>query len=78
MLSAVNSDTEIAVELPQPVMKNANAATIKVITFFFSCCHAHFVLFFFKPELAFVFILTQAHLNNNIFVNLKLVNTRKF
>ena len=32
MLSAVNSDTEIAVELPQPVMVNANAATIKVIT----------------------------------------------
>jgi len=52
-------------------MVNANAATIKVITFFFSCCHAHFVLFFFKPELAFVFILTQAHLSNNIFMNLK-------
>ena len=34
LLSAVNSDAAIAVELPQTVMVSANAAAIKVLTFF--------------------------------------------
>ena len=35
MLSAVNSDAAIALELPQTVMVSVNAAVIKVTTFFF-------------------------------------------
>ena len=44
LLSAVNSDAAIAVELPQTVMVSVNAAVVKVVAFFLFMIYSPLVL----------------------------------